>query len=249
MAKITVLGLGAMGTRMTANLIKAGHALTVWNRTPEAAVNLVTAGAHRAGTPKAAATRADFVLAMLRDDEASRAVWLDPEDGALAGMRPEALAIESSTLTPAWIKELGAAFGVRNRLLLEAPVSGTRPHAEAGQLLFFAGGTEAALDCARPVLEAMGSDIRHTGPLGTGALAKLTTNALLGVQVAALAELIGMLRAADTEPGRILAAVSGASAWSPVADYLASTMLTGDFAPMFPIDLIEKDFGYIIRLR
>lgn len=246
MAKIAVLGLGAMGSRMAINLIKAGHKVAVWNRTPAAAVPLVTAGALHADTPRAAANGADFVLAMVRDNEASRSVWLDPETGALASMSSDAVAIESSTLTPDWVQELGAEFSARDVSLLEAPVSGTRPHAEAKQLLFFIGGSEVAFAKALPILEALGSDIRHTGDLGTGALAKLTTNALLGIQVTALAELIGMLRSAGADAERILQAVSGSSAWSPVDNYLSGAMLNRNFTPMFPIDLIAKDFGYIV---
>jgi 3-hydroxyisobutyrate dehydrogenase len=99
MSKISVLGLGAMGSRMAANLIKAGHHVTVWNRTTQAAQPLTDAGARLAPTPKDAASGADFVIAMVRDDDASRDVWLDADTGALAGMSVGAIAIESSTPT------------------------------------------------------------------------------------------------------------------------------------------------------
>ncbi|SDN02924.1 NAD(P)-dependent oxidoreductase [Ensifer sp. YR511] len=246
MAKVSVLGLGGMGSRMAANLIKAGYLVTVWNRTSAATADLVAAGARAAETPRQAAAEADFVLSMVRDNEASRFVWLDPEIGALPAMDKDATAIESSTLTPNWIRELGAAFTARGVSFLEAPVSGSRPQAESGQLLFFAGGAEATLARTTPLLRTMGSDIRHTGELGTAALAKLTTNALLGIQVTALAELIGMLQRSGADPGRVLQAVSAASAWSPAASYLAGSMLSGSFAPQFPIELIEKDFRYIV---
>ena len=125
MAKISVLGLGAMGSRMASNLLRAGHSVTVWNRTPDAAAALVTAGAKQAATPKEAASHADFVLTMVRDNEASRKVWLS-DDGALAGMKKGAIAIESSTLTPSWTREIAApsrnvASGFLRRQLL-APV-------------------------------------------------------------------------------------------------------------------------------
>ena len=98
MSKISVLGLGAMGARMAAHLIKAGHDVTVWNRTADATKPLVAAGATQAQTPREAAAGAAFVVAMVRDDDASRRVWLDPDNGALAGMAAGAVAIESSTL-------------------------------------------------------------------------------------------------------------------------------------------------------
>ena len=96
MSKISLLGLGAMGSRMASNLLKAGHSVTVWNGTPDTATALVSAGATLAATPREAATSADFVIAMLRDDDASREVWLSIDNGALAAMKTGAVAIESS---------------------------------------------------------------------------------------------------------------------------------------------------------
>lgn len=248
MMKISVLGLGAMGSRMAANLVKAGHAVTVWNRTPAAAASLVAAGAKQATTPREAATGADFVLAMVRDDEASRALWLASETGALAGMTAGAVAIESSTVTPGWIRELGDAVVQRGLALLEAPVSGSRPQAEAAQLVYFVGGDEAVVRRAEPVLKVMGSAIHHVGPLGSGAVVKLATNALLGVQVTAIAELIGLLKASGADAGRAIQAMSCTAVWSPGANYWSNTMLTGNFAPQFPVELIEKDFGYAVEV-
>jgi 3-hydroxyisobutyrate dehydrogenase len=246
MSKISVLGLGAMGSRMAANLLKAGHAVTVWNRTPGAAAALVAAGARRAATPKEAAAGADFVMAMVRDNEASRQLWLSVDDGALAGMEEGAVAIESSTLTPSWIRGLGTVFAQRGISFLEAPVAGSRPQAEAAKLIYFVGGDEVTLERAEPLLRVMGSAIHFVGPLGSGALVKLATNALMGVQVTALAELIGMLENSGADAAGAMKAISGTPAWSPAATYLSNTMLTGNFEPQFPVELIEKDFGYAI---
>ena len=247
MSKIAVLGLGAMGSRMAANLIKAGHQVTVWNRSPAAVEALVAAGATAAATPKAAAGGAEFVIAMVRDDAASREVWLDAGHGALAGIAEGTVAIESSTLTPQWVRELGQQAAARGTALLEAPVSGSRPQAEAGQLVYLAGGDAQVLERARPLLAAMGSAVHHVGALGDGALTKLATNALLGIQVSALAEIIGLLRHNGADVHKALGAISGTSVWAPVAQYLAGTMLAGNFAPQFPIELIEKDFGYTVQ--
>lgn len=246
MSKITVLGLGAMGSRMAANLLKAGHTLTVWNRTPQAAATLVEAGARQAATPRAAVAGADFVLAMLRDDSASRQVWLDAEHGALAGMAAGSIAIESSTVTPGWIRELGVQAAGQGVELLEAPVAGSRPQAEAGLLIFLAGGEAATLERCQPLLKAMGGAVHLVGPLGNGALTKLSTNALLGIQVTALAEVIGLLKRNGADVDAALKAIAATPVWAPVNNYLVSTMLTGNFAPQFPITLIEKDFGYAV---
>lgn len=247
MATIAVLGLGAMGSRMAANLIRAGHRVTVWNRSPRAAAPLVEAGARLADTPKAAAAEAEFVIAMLRDNEASRQVWLDPHTGAAEGMAAGAIAIESSTLTAEWIRELDARLAERAVSLLEAPVVGSTPQAEAAQLIYFIGGAAGALTRAERVLAAMGASIVHVGPPGAAALAKLATNTLLGVQVTVLAELIGMLGHAGADVPRMLAAIAATPVWSAAAGRVSSLMLTGAVAPQFPVELIEKDFGYMLR--
>jgi len=247
MSHIAVLGLGAMGSRMAANLLAAGHQVTVWNRTPAAAEALVSQGAVQAFTPKQAAEGADFVIAMLRDDVASRQVWLDADTGAILSMKPGAIAVESSTLSPDWVKELGMRLEVKDISLLEAPVSGSRPQAEAGQLVYLVGGDEQVLERSRSLLETLGSALHHVGGLGNGALVKLTTNALLGIQVAALAEIIGLLKHNGVDPAQALKAMSATSVWSPVATVMSNSMLNNNFAPMFPVELIGKDFGYALQ--
>ena len=247
MSKISVLGLGAMGSRMAASLMKAGHEVTVWNRSPKAADALVAAGARPARTPKEAATGADYVVAMLRDNDASRQVWLGSGTGAFEGMSKDAIAIESSTLTADWVRELGANAAERDVAFLEAPVVGSTPQAEAGQLTYLVGGEAGTFEQAQDVLKAMGSNIQHVGPLGSAALSKLATNTLMGVQLTTIAELIGMLKHSGAEVQRVLDVVAGTPAWSPVAARVSSLMLAGNFAPQFPIGLIEKDFGYMLQ--
>lgn len=247
MAKISVLGLGAMGSRMAANLIKAGHQVTVWNRSPQAAQAPIDAGARSAKTPKEAASDADFVIAMVRDNDASRQVWLDPDTGAIEGMSAGAIAIESSTLTAEWVRELGTHMAERSLSLLEAPVVGSTPQAEGAQLTYLVGGDADTFTRTEAVLKTMGSTIHHVGPLGAGALAKLATNTLLGIQVTVLAELIGMLKRSGADVARVLEVVATTPAWSMVAARVSGLMLAGNFTPQFPIDLIEKDFGYTLQ--
>jgi len=246
MSNVSVLGLGAMGSRMASHLLKAGHSVTVWNRTPEAAAVLEALGAIQASTPKEAVICADFVIAMLRDDKASRTVWLS-SDGALAGMKKSAIAIESSTLTPGWTRELGGAMSERGIAFLEAPVAGSRPQAEAAKLIYFVGGVESVLEQAEPILKVLGESIHYIGPVGSGALVKLATNALMGVQVTAIAELIGLLRGAGVDVARAIQVISGTAAWSPAASNVSGSMLAGQFEPQFPVELIEKDFGYVVE--
>ncbi|MDE1996020.1 MAG: NAD(P)-dependent oxidoreductase, partial [Rhizobiaceae bacterium] len=180
--------------------------------------------------------------------EASREVWLAPETGALAAMKKGAIAIESSTLTPDWMRELGNAAAQLDIALLEAPVVGYRPQAEAAQLVFLAAGNDDTLNRAAPVLRNMGKTVHHVGTLGSGALLKLATNALLGVQVTALAELIALLENNGADVGGAIKAMSSTAAWSPAATHLTNSMIAGNFAAQFPVNLIEKDFAYAVGL-
>lgn len=242
--KITILGLGAMGARMAARLLAAGHTVTVWNRTAGAAAALVTQGAIAAETPREAVAGAEIAIAMLRDDEASRRIWLAPEDGALAGLAPGAIAVESSTLTLGWVAELAEAMAARGTAFLDAPVAGSRPQAEAGQLIYLVGGEATVLEAARPVLATLGGAIHHAGAVGQGALLKLAVNTLFAVQVAAMAEIVALLRQASPDAAKLIELLGGTPVCSPAAKGAAASMLAGGFAPMFPVELVEKDLGY-----
>jgi 3-hydroxyisobutyrate dehydrogenase-like beta-hydroxyacid dehydrogenase len=246
MSKIAFLGLGAMGSRMAANLVKAGHEVTVWNRDPARAEAFRQQNARIAGTPRAAATGAAVVISMVTDDAAARSVWLDPATGALAALGPGAIAIESSTVTPAWIEELGAAVTARGARLLDAPVAGSRPQAEAAQLVFMVGGAREAFDAARPVLDAMGVSIMHVGGLGQGAVLKLAVNTLFAAQLESVAELLGFLTRNGFAADEAAALLGAFPIVAPPIAGAAKMMAAKSVAPLFTIDLIEKDLGYII---
>jgi 3-hydroxyisobutyrate dehydrogenase len=233
-----------MGARMAARLLAADHEVTVWNRSLAKTELLGRAGAKIAGSPKAAAADAEMVIAMVRDDEASRAIWLDPRNGALAAMRRDTLAIESSTLSVSWVRELAQSAHSRGIGFLDAPVAGSRPQAEAGQLIYFVGGSAGHLERAEPILSVMGSSIHHAGPVGSGAAVKLAVNALFGIQVASVAELIGMARANGIDITRLTEIIGATPVCSPAAKAAIVSMLGGNFAPMFPVELVEKDLGY-----
>lgn len=247
MSKITVLGLGAMGSRMAARLLAAGHSVTVWNRTSQASQALVTLGATQADSPAAAVADAEFVISMVRDDDASRRIWLDERSGALVCMPANSVAIESSTLTPGWVKTLGAQMQLHDIAFLEAPVSGSRLQVDSGQLAYLLGGDPFVVERCLPVLKSMGSAFHHVGELGEGTVAKLATNALMAVQVTGLAEIAGFLKRSGTDVNRVLSAMAGTSVWPAVAGYLSGSMLSENFAPQFPVNLIEKDLGYTLQ--
>ncbi|MEA1677462.1 NAD(P)-dependent oxidoreductase [Nitrospirillum sp. BR 11163] len=244
MSKVAFLGLGAMGARMAANLVKAGHAVTVWNRSPAATANLTALGATAAPSPRAAAAGADVVITMVADDAASRAVWLDDKTGALAGLDRGAVAIECSTVSPAWAVQLAAAVTATGAGFLEAPVVGTLPQAQDGKLIILGGGERAAFDQAQPALAPLAAAIHHVGPVGRGAVMKLAVNGLLGIQLAAWAEMMGFLAKAGFDGAAALDVLTALPVASPAAAGYARMMQAGDFAVRFPVDLMAKDFRY-----
>jgi 3-hydroxyisobutyrate dehydrogenase-like beta-hydroxyacid dehydrogenase len=235
-----------MGSRMAASLARAGHAIAVWNRDPAKAEPLGHAGATLAGNPRAAASGADFVFSMVTDDAAARDVWLDPETGALTGMKAGTVAIECSTVTPAWIEELGAAAARKGVSLLDAPVAGSRPQAEAGQLVFMVGGDASAFARVEPLLAPLAAKAIHVGGPGQGAVLKLAVNALFAAQLASVAELLGFLSRNGFEAGRAAELLGAFPIVAPPIAGAAKMMATKNTTPLFTIDLIEKDLGYII---
>ncbi len=245
MQSIAILGLGAMGSRMAAKLLDAGFKVTVYNRDPGRADALVERGGLVSETPCAAARDAEIVISMLRDDAASRAVWSDPRRGALLGLSPTAVAIESSTLTPAWVAELSVAVAATGAGFLDAPVAGSRPQAEAGQLVHLVGGAVLDLERARPALRVLGSALHHLGPVGSGMLVKLAVNALFAVQIASLGEMLGLFRKSGIDVEAALAALSATPVASPAVKVTARAIQAANFAPQFPIELVEKDLNYV----
>jgi 3-hydroxyisobutyrate dehydrogenase len=184
---VAFLGLGLMGSGMAHRLLSAGFPLTVYNRNREKCVPFESAGAHVAGTPREAASRAQIVFSMVADDPASRNIWLG-ENGALAGVASNSLLIECSTLTGEWIHKLAAEATKRNCKFLDAPVTGSKPQAASGELLFLVGGSSDALEYAKPAFAVLSRDTIHLGPTGSGSLMKLVNNFLCGVQAASMAE-------------------------------------------------------------
>lgn len=246
MAKIAFLGLGAMGARMAARLLAAGHDVTVWNRSAASAQKLAAAGARIAAHPAAAAAGQAIVFAMLRDDAAAAAVWLG-EDGALAGMEAGAVGVECSTLSLPGVQTLARAFDGAGRAFLDAPLAGSRPQAEAGSLVFLAGGAAHLVERLRPVLLAMGAAVHHAGPTGAGCLAKLYVNAMFGAQLALTGEFVGVFRKAGFDPAPIIAAYAETPVAPPALKLAAPAMLGDAFPPAFPIDLVAKDFALMAR--
>ncbi|MBE9003998.1 NAD(P)-dependent oxidoreductase [Fortiea sp. LEGE XX443] len=248
MSRVAVLGIGAIGSRVAQNLLDANHEVVVYNRTPEKAIPLVNKGAIYAATPREASENADIVISMVTDNDASRVIWLDEETGAVMGLGKNAIAIESSTLTVAWTKELAAEIEGCGGNFLDAPVVGSRPQAADKKLIYLVGGSAETLTIAQDIIYAAGaSTIHHVGSIAQGMAMKLAVNALFGIQVAALAEILGMLSKNGIEPAKALECLGELPVISPSTKGAGNLMLKRNHAPMFPIDLVEKDFRYMTQ--
>ncbi len=248
MQRVALLGLGVMGAGMAANWLAKGFALSVFNRTPAKARALIAKGAQVAATPREAAAGADLIFAMVADDAASRSVWLGP-DGALAGAKTGAIAVESSTLTPDWVRELAGHARAKGCGFLDAPVGGSRQAAASGELRFFVGGDEATFEAARPALAAVGSKMDRLGPAGAGATWKLINNQLIAAQTAALAEAVDVANKAGFKPEQVSDLILSSAAVSPIVKMKLPRMLAGDFDQTdFALYLMLKDARYAAAL-
>jgi 3-hydroxyisobutyrate dehydrogenase len=243
--RIAILGLGIMGSGMATRLLSSGFHVVVFNRSREKSLSLAKAGALVAESSKDAAARADIVLTMVADDNASRAVWLGA-NGALAGSSAGSILIESSTLSVGWVKELSALASQRGCEFLDAPVTGTKPHAASGELFFMVGGSASALEKVRSVLSVLGREVLHLGPVGSGALIKLINNFVCGVEAASFAEAISLVDKSDLDREKCLAVLENSALASPLIKRIISSMKTNDYTPNFPLKLMTKDLGYAI---
>lgn len=241
MARIAFCGLGQMGRPMAERLLEAGHELTVWNRSPEPVQALAERGAAAAGSPAEAARDAEAAITMLTDAEAVRSVVLG-DDGVAGGLQPGSTLIEMSTIGPEAVREIREALptGVG---MIDAPVQGSVPQAEAGSLRLWVGGDEAEVDRWLPVLEVLGGP-RHVGPIGSGAALKLVMNSTLGASIAGIGEALAL----GTALGLDQATVLDALAVGPLQTHAAAkreAIMSGSFDPTFKLSLAAKDLGLV----
>jgi len=243
---VAILGLGIMGSGRARRLASSGFPLSVYSRSREKATPFAELGVFVADSPRQAAERAGVVISMVSDDTASRAVWTG-DAGALAGASSGSVLIESSTLTVGWVKELAAAAAERAREFLDAPVTGTKPHAESGQLLFLVGGSAHGIEMARPALSVLGRDIIHLGPTGSGALMKLINNFMAGVQAVSVGEALGLVKAGGLDVAKALSILTEGAPGSPIVNRVAARVTSGDFTPHFFLRLMSKDVAYAVE--
>jgi 3-hydroxyisobutyrate dehydrogenase len=237
---IAVLGLGAMGSRVAARLLDAGHEVAVWNRTQSAAAPLQTRGALTHPDPSLAVADAELVFVCVRDDAASADVWAAAQS-ALSDRVPR---VELSTITPQHAQRLAGSLGPS---FLAAPMIGSRPQIEAGQLTLLVGGPSDAVEHVRGVLEDFAGDVHHVGDVADAARLKLAVNGLFAAQLAVAGELLDILRMADSDIAAAAALLESLPVTSPVLARSLPRVLEGDTAPNFPLDLVGKDLHYLIR--
>ncbi|GAB1258544.1 NAD(P)-dependent oxidoreductase [Aurantivibrio plasticivorans] len=244
MKTIGILGTGAMGERIAKNYLAAGYTVNIWNRTPSRCESLVTAGAQALSTPREVAETSDHIISVVRDDEASASVWLDPKDGAINGHKPSSIAIECSTTSLTWCQELHSTFNNHGLQFVDAPIVGSRPQAENKQLIHLLGGEQTAVEQAKEILSVSATTLLATGSQGSGMAIKLAVNTLFGVQVAAFGEMLGLLSKAGVDKEDAIESLVQVPVISPAVKGAAMLTAAENYAPLFPIDLVYKDFSY-----
>lgn len=249
--RIGLIGLGLMGRPMGMNLLKAGHSLTVWNRTAARADELVAAGAVLAKSPRELAAASDVLLTIVSDPPALESVlWGHDgkDDGALGGLKAGSIYIDSSTVSPALEKRISAACQERGVRFLDAPVTGGDWGAREGNLVFMIGGDVETLKEVEPILGVMGKKWFHLGPNGAGQTIKLAMNAILALEVGAVAEAIGLVTKAGLKGEQLFEVLQSSMGRSGLLDLKTPLMLKGDYKPSFPLRLMHKDLGLALDL-
>ena len=245
--KIAFLGLGTMGAPMATNLLRAGHDLVVWNRTPSRAAPLCALGARAAVSPRQAVLDRELVITMLSDEHALDEV-LDGEDGVLAGLAQGAILVEMSTVGRAAVLAADAAVRARGGRFLDAPVSGTRGPAIAATLLVLVGGDAEVLELVRPALSALGQ-VRHVGKLGDGSATKLVLNGLGAQMLTALTSMLGLADRLQLDRAQVLDLIMAGRFSSPSFIDKRQRLLseTPGADPDFKISLWEKDQRLVLE--
>ena len=245
--RVAVLGIGIMGAGMARNLLRAGLRVDVWNRTPAPATILGGMGAVVHRDPADAVASADVVVTMLADADAVRAAALDR--GMLAAMRPGAVWAQMGTIGVAATGELARAVAAQRPDVdfVDAPVSGSRVPAEAGELVIFASGPDRAKTALEPVFGAIGQAARWLGEAGAGTRLKLVTNTWLVFLVEGAAEVLALADSLGVDRAAVLELLSTGRMSSPVAAGKARKMDAGDDSPDFSLQWAVKDAGLALE--
>ena len=247
--RVAVVGTGRMGSAMVGRLVGAGHDVSVFNRTTSRAAALAEEhGIAVAPTAREAASAADVVVVSLADDAAVRAAYLGA-DGLVAGLRAGTVVADTSTVDPATIHALGDDVARVGASLIDTPVSGSVSSVQSGKLLVMAGGDEAALARAQPVLDAFASRVISLGPLGSGATMKLVVNSMVHGLNAALAEALVLAEKAGVVRSAAYEVIASSAVAAPFVLYKRAAYENPDDTPVaFALDLVAKDLDLAATL-
>ncbi|GLU09940.1 hypothetical protein SLE2022_267750 [Rubroshorea leprosula] len=240
------IGTGVMGSSMCAHLIKAGYTVTVFNRTLSKAQPLVDMGARLANSPRELASQSNIVFSIVGFPSDVRQVLLDPEHGALSGLRPGGVLVDMTTSEPSLACDISAAASAKNCASIDAPVSGGDRGAKNGILAIFAGGDEAVVNRLSPVFSLMGK-VNYMGPSGKGQFAKLANQITIASTMVGLVEGIIYAYKAGLNVASFLEAISTGAAGSKSLDLYGSRILKRDFEPGFFVNHFVKDLGICLK--
>jgi 3-hydroxyisobutyrate dehydrogenase len=245
--RIGFVGLGIMGAPMAKNLLKAGYALKVYNRTDRPRVQeVVKAGGVRVGSPQEAAQQVEVVITMVTDTPDVEAVILG-DKGIIHGAKPGTTVIDMSTISPRVTRQLAARLKEKGVHLLDAPVSGGDVGAINATLSIMVGGEAPVFEECLPVFQAMGKNINLIGPSGAGQTTKLCNQIAVAVTNMAMAEALMLAAGSDLDVEKVLNAISGGAAGSWQMSNLGPRVIKDDFAPGFMVDLQQKDLKLVLQ--
>jgi len=246
MERIGFIGLGIMGRGMTHNLLKAGVDVTVWNRTALRMEEFATAGAKTASSSADLAARCDVILICVSDTPDVEKVLFD-NNGVSKGIKPGALIIDHSTISPQKTVEMAGKLNAQGAAYLDAPVSGGSEGAAKGTLSIMIGGQVVDVQRAMPILQAYGKNITHVGDQGAGQMAKLVNQILVVVNQLAASEALLFAQAGGLDLTKTIDAVKGGAAGSWMLANRGPQMIARDFRPGFTIDLQQKDLRLVLE--
>jgi 3-hydroxyisobutyrate dehydrogenase-like beta-hydroxyacid dehydrogenase len=239
--RVGFIGLGIMGSRMAANLRRAGYPLTVFNRTRSTAEHWAQElGADVAATPADVARASDLVITMVVDGQQVESVLLGP-GGVIEGAEPGLLCVDMSTIGPHETRAIGARLAERGVALIDAPVTGSAPRAEDGTLTIMVGGEERDFERARPLLEAMGKLVVHVGPLGQGEMLKLINNSVAAANASVVGQALLAASATGVDLDALVTVMATGSGASAMLDQKAGAMRAHDYTTLFKLAHMLKD--------
>lgn len=245
--KIGFIGLGIMGKAMAHNLCKAGNTVTVWNRTLSKCDELKAAGAEVASSPADVVRTSQYTFGMLSDPAAARDVFFS-DNGVLAGLSEGKVYIDSSTVDEQCAMDISAAVAKAGARFLEAPVSGSKPQATSGTLIFLCGGDEALYQEVSPMLDVMGKAKFLVGGVGAGARMKLVVNMIMGTTLNALAEGMQLSDKASLDSAVLLDVLGLGAMNSPMFAGKGKAMLAHSYDPNFPLKHQQKDMRLALEM-